>query len=178
MPFGYDFALRISDLPDSSIIARPLARTRLVLCAAPAYLALHGVPASLAELERHRCLSYTYQTTRDEWIFTDTGDRSTHQVAIDPLLAANNGDVLRSAALSGVGIALQPTFLVGEDLATGRLIEVLPAYRSRSVGIFGIYPTRRHVPTKTHALLGLLQTVFGDDPENDPWDSRTYHLSG
>lgn len=172
---GYDFALRISDLPDSSVVARPLARTRLVLCASPGYLALHGSPESLSDLGRHRCLTYTYQTTRDEWVFTDATDQSTHRIVIDPLMAANNGDVLRSAALSGVGIALQPTFLVGEDLASGDLVEVLPAFRSRSIKVYGIYPTRRHVPTKTRALLAFLHTVFGDDPESDPWDTRMHY---
>lgn len=175
---GYDFALRITDLQDSSIIARQLARTRLVLCASPAYLAHHGQPESLSDLSRHRCLTYTYQTTRDEWIFTHAADKNTHRVMIDAVMAANNGDVLRSAALEGAGIPLLPTFLIGEDLAAGRLVEVLPAFRSRSIGVYGIYPTRRHVPAKTRALLAYLQTAFGTDPESDPWDTRAYDYAG
>ena len=83
-------------------------------------------------------------------------------------MAANNGDVLRSAALDGAGITLQPTFLVGEDLTAGKLVEILPLFRSRSIGVYGVYPTRRHVPAKTRALLTFVQGAFGNDPENDP----------
>lgn len=91
-------------------------------------------------------------------------------MVVRPILRANNGDVLRSAALDGVGVALQPTFVVGEDLSTGKLFELLPAFRSRSVGVYGVYPTRRHVPAKTRALLKFLQSTLGEDSDSAPWD--------
>lgn len=181
---GCDFALRIARLADSSVVARQLACTRLVLCAAPDYVARCGAPRDPADLVAHRCLLYVYQATRNVWQFKSRADGAMHSVPIRPVMTANNGDVLRAAALGGAGIALAPTFLVGDDLAAGRLVELLPGHCSRTIGIYGMYPTRRHVPLKTRRFLEFLTRSIGTDPAMDPWDpavsgsvQRTAHAS-
>ena len=119
---GYDVAVRIGPLQDSSLVARPLAPQQLLVCAAPAYLARHGVPQTPDDLKQHRCLHYAYASTGNEWHFEKDG--VTHLVRVNAALRANNGDVLRTAALAGHGVILQPEFLVGEDVRAGRLTDV------------------------------------------------------
>lgn len=151
---GYDMAIRITRPRDSSLIYRPLAKTRVLLCAAPAYLARRGSPASVADLARHDIIAYTYAPASDLWRFeTPAGEQS---VTVRPRLRANNGDTCRAAALAGLGITQQPGFLVGEDLAAGRLVEVLPEQCGRELGIYAVYPSRKHLSIKVRALADYL----------------------
>ena len=167
---GFDLGVRISRLQDSSLVAKKLATTRMVLCAAPAYLERHGAPASPAELTRHACLSYTYLNSRDAWTLNSRGDGREHRIAVDCRMHANNGDTIRAAALAGAGIVLQPTFLVGADVAAGRLVEVLPEFESIRLGVYAVYPTRKHLPAKVRVLMDFLAGALGSDPDADPWD--------
>src|SRR5262249_13608283 len=121
---GYDIAIRIAALADSSLIARRLAPARRILCAAPSYLARHGEPTTPAELAAHRCLTYGTAQRHAEWQLT--GPDGAHTVRVAGPMASNNGDMLACAAADGLGIALLPTFIVGPDLQTGRLQRVLP----------------------------------------------------
>lgn len=166
---GYDLVVRIARLQSTSLVARKLAATRMILCAAPAYLAEHGEPQSPAQLSRHRCLGYSYWTSHDEWEFTAPDGAERIRVRVDSPFRANNGDSLREAALAGVGIALQPSFLVGADVARGELVELLPGYRSLELGIYALMPTRKHLPTKVRVLVDFLIDAFGGAPERDPW---------
>lgn len=155
---GYDLAIRITALPSSNLVSRRLASTRIVLCAAPAYLARHGTPRHPAELAQHRTIAYSYWATGDEWRFD--GPDGPASVRITPRLQTNNGDTCRRAALDGHGIVLQPDFIVGADLACGALVELLPGYRALEIGIFALYPSRKHLPLKVRRLVDFLVEAF------------------
>jgi DNA-binding transcriptional LysR family regulator len=162
---GYDMAVRIAELPPSTLVARRLAVNRRVLCASPAYLAEAGVPERPQDLSRHRCLAYTYLATGNDWRFR--GKDGPITVRIDGAFAANNGDVLRQVALAGGGIMLSPTFIVGEDLRTGRLVSLLADYVDADTGIFAVYPQTRHLSPKVRAAVDFLANRFGPQPY---WD--------
>lgn len=151
---GYDLAIRITRIPDSTLVTRKLASTRMVLCASPTYLERHGTPAHPSELASHAVISYSYWSTRDEWHFT--GPEGGVSVKIRARIHTNNGDTCRRAALAHHGIILQPGFIVGEDLRRGDLVELMPDYRSIEVGIYAAYPSRKHQPLKTRRLIEFL----------------------
>ena len=155
---GYDMAIRIATLENSSLVSKRLATTRMVLCASPAYLQQAGTPLHPAELARHAVISYSYWSTKDEWRFT--GPDGPVTVKTHPCIHTNNGDTCRAAALSHQGIILQPSFLVGRDLAQGTLVELMPDYRSIELGIYAVYPTRKHVSAKVRALIDFLVAHF------------------
>lgn len=155
---GYDVAIRIAKLENSTLVSKRLATTRIVLCASPQYLAQHGTPQHPSELINHAIISYSYRSAKDEWTFT--GPQGTVSVKTKPCIHTNNGDTCRAAALSHQGVILQPTFLVGKDLADGSLVELMPSYRSEELGIYAVYPTRKHVSAKVRALIEFLATHF------------------
>lgn len=155
---GYDMAIRIATLPSSTLISKRLATTRMVLCASPQYLKAHGVPLHPSELAVHAVISYSYWSTRDEWHFE--GPQGQVSVKTNPCIHTNSGDTCRAAALAHQGIVLQPTFLLGDDLAAGTLVELMPQFRSIELGIYAVYPTRKHVPPKVRALIDFLAQHF------------------
>lgn len=158
---GYDMAIRITKPRDSSLIHRPLAKTRVLLCAAPGYLARCGTPAEVADLTQHEIIAYTYAPGGDTWRFaTPAGEQS---VTVRPRLRANNGETCRDAALAGLGITQQPDFLVRDHLAAGRLVEVLPESCSRELGIYAVYPSRKHLSGKVRALAEFLSEALASD---------------
>lgn len=159
---GYDLAVRITNLPSSVLVSRKLASTRVVLCASPGYLERHGTPAHPRELAAHRVISYSYWSTRDEWNFT--GPEGPVAVRTTPRLHTNNGDTCRAAALDDQGIILQPDFLVGADLQRGALVELMPAYRSITLGIYAVYPSRKHLPLKVRRMIDFLVEAFRSPP--------------
>lgn len=163
---GYDVAVRIADLPDSSLVARKLAPARRVVCASPAYWAGHGVPFHPRDLARHNCLIYAYLPAQNDWRFRGPGGPVSVRVAGN--LKANNGDVLREAALAGLGVCLAPTFLVGDDLRSGRLLAALDAFADDSLAIYAVYPHRRHLSAKVRAFVDFLAGRFGPSPY---WDA-------
>ncbi len=152
---GFDLAIRIGRLSSSSLVARQLSQTRLRLCAAPQYLADHGVPDHPQDLAEHAVIAYSYWSGGDEWIFE--GPEGEVGVRVAPWLHSNNGDTCREAALAGQGIIVQPDFLVGEDIASGALVELMPGYRAAELGIYAVYPTRRHVASKVQVLIQYLR---------------------
>ena len=156
---GYDLAIRIAALPSSTLISRRLATTRIVPCASPTYLAGAGTPRHPADLKEHAIIGYSFFASGDEWQFE--GPDGPASVKTQPWMRANSGDVCRAAALADHGIALQPTFLVGEDLAAGRLVELMPEYRAPELGIYAVYPTRKHVAPKVRALIDFLVERLG-----------------
>jgi DNA-binding transcriptional LysR family regulator len=156
---GFDMAIRIARLQDSSLVSRRLAGARMVMCATPGYLASRGTPQRLEDVAQHEVISYTYWSGGDTWRFsTDSGER---EVATRPRLRANSGDTCRAVALSHGGIVLQPSFLVGEDLAAGRLVEILPQYHGPQLNIYAVYPTRRQLPARVRILIDFLADSFG-----------------
>ncbi|RDZ28670.1 LysR family transcriptional regulator [Lysobacter silvisoli] len=159
---GYDLAVRITQLPSSQLISRKLASTRMVACASPDYLRRHGRIAQPQDLTQHRVISYSYWATRDEWVFT--GPDGEVSVRTRPFMHTNNGDTCRLAALAHQGVILQPDFLVGPDLRRGDLVEVMPDYRSSEIGIYAVFPTRKHLPAKTRKLIDFLVESFRMPP--------------
>jgi DNA-binding transcriptional LysR family regulator len=155
---GYDLAVRIARLQASTLVSRQLASTRLVLCASPGYLRRHGTPAQLSELARHAVIGYTLLATGDQWDFE--GPQGPVSVKVQPRMRTNSGDTCCAAALQHHGIVLQPSFLVGPHLATGALVEVLPQYRSIELGVYAVYPTRKHLTPKVRALIDFLVNAF------------------
>ncbi len=159
---GFDLAVRIARLPDSSLVSRQLASTRLVLCASPQYLQRRGVPQHPGELAQHELIGYSLMAMGDQWQFT--GPQGLVSVKVRPRLWSNNGDSCIAAALRGSGIQLQPTFLVAQELAAGQLVEVLPQYRSAELGIYAVYPSRKFVLPKVRALIAFLADKLADAP--------------
>ncbi|MEE4110268.1 MAG: LysR substrate-binding domain-containing protein [Halieaceae bacterium] len=160
---GFDASVRISDLPDSTLVARRLAPCRHAIVAAPAYLERRGVPEKPMDLQGHEVLSYSLQQSARQWHFLDP-DGQPEQVTVSGRLQVNNSLALREALLAGVGLARTPTFLVGEDLREGRLIAVLRDYRSLEVSIYLVYPQRRHLSPKVRAFADFLVSKIKDPP--------------
>ncbi|TFW19899.1 LysR family transcriptional regulator [Duganella callida] len=163
---GYDMAIRISRAGSASHVARKLASSRNVLCAAPDYLARHGMPLQPRDLLAHACIGYSYAATADEWQLLDA-DGQQHAVKVRCVMHTNNGDTARAAALGGMGLIWQPTFLVGADLRAGRLRRVLPDYHLADMDVLAVYPSRRHLSAKVRVLIDFLVQEFAGTP---PWD--------
>lgn len=162
---GFDLAVRIARLPDSSLVSRQLASTRLVLCASPDYLVRRGHPSHPSDLAGHDLVGYSLLAMGD-WQFN--GPDGPVTVKVQSRLLSNNGDTCLAATVRGTGIQLQPTFLVADALASGQLVEVLPQYRSLELGVYVVYPTRKFVLPKVRALVEFLAGKFsGTD-----WMSR------
>jgi DNA-binding transcriptional LysR family regulator len=151
---GYDLAVRIARLPNSSLVSRQLASTRIVLCASAAYLQAHGTPQHPAELAAHTVLSYSLLSSGDQWAFE--GPQGPVSVTVKPVMRTNSGDTCVAAARQGKGIVFQPSFMVGADLQSGALVELMPAYRAQEFGIYAVYPSRQHVSPKVRALIDFL----------------------
>jgi DNA-binding transcriptional LysR family regulator len=152
---GFDLAIRIGEAPGQNLIARRLGETRAVPCAAPGYLRAHGAPAVPADLARHACLTYEYLSPRNVWRFRDR-DGKEHAVRVAGPVHANNGDLLAAAAVEGIGILMEPDFIVDADLRSGRLVRVLADYAAPTTGIYAVYPSRRHLSAKVRAFVDFL----------------------
>ena len=159
---GFDVAVRIGALTDSSLVARKVATTRAVACASPGYLAEHGEPESPEDLASHNCLVYSYLA--DVWRFTAPDGREI-PVAVKGSLRINNGIVLAEAAVAGHGILVTPSFYVAPLLRSGRLRQILSRYKLKELGIHAVYPQRGHVPPKVRAFVDFLAQRFGRKPD-------------
>lgn len=163
---GYDLAVRISRGGSPTLVSRKLATTRHMICASPDYVARHGTPASPEELRDHVCIAYTYSDSVDEWRLLDDAGKE-HSVAVRQIMRTNNGDTARAAALAGLGIVRQPTFLIGEDLRQKRLVPLLTGYRTLEMDVLAVYPSRRHLSAKVRVMVDFLAEAFRGTP---PWD--------
>ncbi|MEM6902260.1 MAG: LysR family transcriptional regulator [Pseudomonadota bacterium] len=165
---GYDVAIRIGELADSSLIARKLTPCRRALVAAPSYLEKHGEPKSLRDLQKHNCLVYTLSPKLNDWRFI--GPDGTGQSAkVKGTLQANNGDVLRHAAIGGHGIVLQPTFLIGNDIDEGRLVPILTDHMPSEINIHLVYPHNRYLTAKVRSFIDYMVEQFKGEPYWDTW---------
>lgn len=154
---GYDVAIRIGVLPDSSLIARRLGETRLLLVASPGYLARHGHPDHPRALAGHRCLLYRGRGGASEWRLSRS-DGSEHVARISGPLVTNNGEALRMAAMAGLGIARLPDFLFADEFQNGALIEILPEWRSPPLPIQAVYAPNRHLSARVRHFIDFLAT--------------------
>jgi DNA-binding transcriptional LysR family regulator len=155
---GYDLAVRIARLQTSSLVSRQIASTRMVLCASPDYLRRHGTPVDPAELARHPVIAYKLLSIGERWEFE--GPDGPVSVTVTPRMRTNSGDTCCAAALRHQGLVLQPSFLVGPHLASGALVEVLPQYRSLMLGVYVVYPSRKHLTPKVRVLVDFLVDAF------------------
>lgn len=157
---SFDMGIRIGQLSDSSLIARPLAPCSSVLCASPAYLQKFGTPETLEDLAQHNCLFYSYYRGGATWTFDGPSGperflpRGNYQV--------NNSEVLYEALLAGMGVCQMPKFIVGPALADGQLVALLPEYKLPLHHIFAVYPQRRFMPEKMRLLLEFLIQCFNE----------------
>jgi DNA-binding transcriptional LysR family regulator len=164
---GWDLAIRIGNLADSSLIARRIAPCRTVVAAAPGYLKAHGTPRKVSELAEHNCLGYTLSrtTSADRWSFGASGEIT---VNVSGTLRANNGDALLAAAVAGQGIIYQPSFIIADDLRRGVLMPIMLDHATSEFGgIYGVYLPQRNPAAKVRAFIDFMVEQFAPVP---PWD--------
>lgn len=163
---GVDVALRIgAQLQDSDLIGRTVAQQRMVLCAAPAYLARHPAPAAIADLKEHQCLFYVSGGKPQPWVFYD--DELEVEFTAASRLAMNSTEALRLSTLDGAGIGNLPSYLIEDDLRAGRLLALLPEHKCPRIPIRILYPTRQHLSPKVRLFIDALVAAWGDVP---PWE--------
>lgn len=170
---GFDLALRIGDMPDSSLLARRLGTARFVTCASPDYLARQGTPTHPRELSNHVGLHYTNIAPAQAWQFDDGSGQLLGAIP-GIRLRANNGDLLANAAVAGLGVVNIPTFTAGEMIVQGSLVPILEAYRRPPMGIHAVFPPGRLIARRTRDLVDFLANRIGDLPA---WD-RAIGISG
>lgn len=166
---GYDLAIRVADLPDSTLLARKIAPIHHVLCASPDYLKQHGEPTSLDDLIHHHCLTYSLNRDTEHWRVVSPEGKA-EKVKIHPTMKASSGEYLLQAAEQGLGIANMPTFVVYEALREGRLKTVLPGYGFRELNAYAVYPQTRHLSRRVRTLIDFLVSRFEGVPYWDKTD--------
>jgi DNA-binding transcriptional LysR family regulator len=163
---GMDLAIRIGKLPDSSLIARKLFDIRTVVCGSPQYLAKNGTPQTPQELPEHDCLVYGNLAEPSRWVCTDKHGKR-WRVEVPQAMTASSGDFLCAAAIQGMGIAMQPTFIVGQAIARGDLVPLLTNYQWPVTPAYAVYPATRHVSFRVRKFIDHLADYFSGDL---PWD--------
>lgn len=161
---GVDVTIRIGKLADSSLIARRIGSARMALVGSQRYYKQHGTPKALSDVKQHRCLIYGHSVSHEKWRFRQ--DDLDVPIAVNGYLASNNGDVLRDAALAGIGIALLPAFLVCDAVRSGKLVTSLDAFAPRPLDIHALYAPNRYLAAKTRVFVDHLVDCFGKKP---PW---------
>ncbi|MFV5513379.1 LysR family transcriptional regulator [Acinetobacter gerneri] len=157
---GIDLAIRIGKLQDSSLVAKRLTQNNRLLCASPAYLEQFGIPKSIQELQKHRCILQQHaQGLTDTWNFAQT-DGSALSVAIEGYFISNSGEAIRQASLKGLGISNHSIWHVEQDLKTGKLIQVLEDFPIQSTAIYAVIADRNYVPAKVRIFLEYLENYF------------------
>jgi len=154
---GYDMGIRIGRLQDSTLIARALAPARIVACCSPDYLNGRGAPATPVELAAHDCLLYGH-SRQVNWLFQEGGKPCS--VPVSGCLLANNGEIVRDAAVAGLGIAWLPTFIVGDALREGRLVTVLDDYAMPPAVVHAVYPQHRQASLAIRAFVDFLREAL------------------
>lgn len=164
---GFDLAVRIGTLPDSGLVGRRLSPVRNALVASPDYLERHGAPAAPGDVARHECLLVTHAPVGGQWRIR-VGRR---WLSLNPprvRMRSDNGDALKDAAVAGLGLAILPTFIVGDALGRGELRILLPDHQLAERGLYVLRPPGRQPPAKVRALVSHLVEAFGPEPYWDP----------
>lgn len=157
---GYDVAIRIAELADSSLVARKVAPVRRILCASPDYLERQGTPASLDELASHNCLTHL---SGEPWRLV--GPDGSAPFRPEGTLLTNSSEVVREAVIAGIGVALRSTWDIGPELAAGKLVQILPEYEgSQAIAVHAIYPSRQFLPVKVRLFIDFLADLYGNTP--------------
>jgi DNA-binding transcriptional LysR family regulator len=156
---GFEVALRIGPLPDSSLIARPLQPYRAMVCAAPDYLTRHGRPQTPQQLAEHNCLSFVHGNRYNLWKFSSGG--VPHEIEVHGNFRANNGLALRTAALQGIGIIMQPEALLRDEVAAGRLERLLVDYELEHRPMHLVVASNRKMTPKLKSFIEFVVEHFG-----------------
>lgn len=179
---GLDLAIRIGAIGSQHLVGRRIGGTRLVCCAAPAYLARHGEPRTPEELAAHSCFIYEYAANRGIWSFRDEAGAE-RDVAVTGPVHSNNGSFLAAMAVAGMGIAREPDFIVGPDVRAGRLTPILRRFAPPPLDVYVVYPSRRHLSGKVRAFADFLAARFTtpewqiDEPPPDQRKRRAHGRS-
>ncbi|MBL4719821.1 MAG: LysR family transcriptional regulator [Alphaproteobacteria bacterium] len=161
---GFDVAIRMAELNDSSLVARRLAVAQRVVCAAPSYFEKHGAPKHPTELVEHNCLVLRAAAAMNDWAFLLDGE--VHTIHVDGGFEANSGVAVHEATLAGLGISQLATFVSAPDLRAGRLVSCLDEYVISETPVYAVYPHRRHLSQKVRVFIDFLVEIFGGTP---PW---------
>jgi DNA-binding transcriptional LysR family regulator len=161
-----DCAIRIGELTDSSLVSVRLGEMRRMVVASPAYLVAHGVPRAPADLAGHNCLSLGQQRG---WMFRDPQSGAVDTVKVSGSFECNDGAVLHDWALAGQGLAWRSLWEVGQDIREGRLTSVLDAWQVPPMGIYAVFPQRRHLPLRVRLFIDLLKETYG---RSSYWELR------
>ena len=157
---GYDLAVRIGELKDSSLVARKLASDNRVICAAPKYLKERGLPKRLDDLEFHNCLSAGAQE-----VWRLDGPDGQKSIKVKGNIRTNSSEFVRESLLAGLGIGLRSTWDIAEEIKTGELQVILPEHRgSSAVAVYAVYPCREFMPAKVNVFIEFLAELFGNEP--------------
>ena len=170
---GFDLAVRVGRLTESSLIAKKICPMHRLVCASPGYLKAHGAPQVPTDLSLHKCLSHS-ELAAQEWRFVDAQNRPLN-IAVQGPVRTNNGEAMCHLALAGVGIVYLPTFFVGPDIRAKRLIPVLERFISQDSALYAVYPHARHLSPKVRAFLDFLAKTFPSSPK---WDEGLDFRSG
>ena len=159
---GFDVAIRFGQLPESSLVARRLCTAAVVLCAAPSYLAAHGTPAQIEDLDTHDHVLFTPASRNMTWTLAN-GD-ATYEFGRPARFASNNYGAVRDVAMAGAGVAVMSDFMVEDDIRTGTLVRVLPEWSSRPTDIHAVYPARQNLPPRLTLFLDHLARALNPPP--------------
>lgn len=170
---GFDLSNRIAPALNASAIARRIGAMPVLVCASPAYLERRGTPRSPSELAGHECLIYTGNDPPDEWVFEHAGERIVQRVRGS--VQTNNGELLRALAVAGQGIVFQPGFVVGDEIASGSLVQILTGYAALERTVFAIYPSGRFVPAKVRAFTDIITTELGKQASRNSEDRGRFN---
>lgn len=167
---GFDMAVRIGELEDSSLVARRIGTMRSLTCASEAYIKSHGKPQHPDDLKHHVGLQYSNISYRQQWLYEEPGGQ---QLSAQPQIRirANNGEALAQAAIHGLGIVKGPSFILSNYVRDGSLLRLLDDYQHTHVGIYAIYPPGRLLPHRVRVFTDFLADQFGDSPQ---WDSQVF----
>ncbi|RJF97462.1 LysR family transcriptional regulator [Noviherbaspirillum saxi] len=154
---------------DAGMIARQLAVSEALLCASPEYVKRHGAPEDLEDITHHSCLNFSYEQLRHHWPVKGP-DGGTVNIPVSGKVVSNNGDLLRHCAIAGMGITIRPSFALGDDLAAGRLVRLLPGHELGRLPVMLVYPSRRLLSAKVRTFVDFMAKQF-PRPEADPWQA-------
>ncbi len=157
---GLDFVIRIGELKDSSLVAKYIAPCHSIICASPAYLALHGEPETPQALTKHNCLRYSYYQAGNDWLLS--GAEGVERITPKGKLTINNSEALYQVLLNGAGIGQLPNFIAANAVAKQQLVPLLTQYPLPEHGIYALFPNRKHTPTKVSLLVDYLSNAIAN----------------
>ncbi|NRR30977.1 LysR family transcriptional regulator [Oxalobacteraceae bacterium] len=152
---------------DPGMIARRLATTSVIMVASPDYVRRRGMPKVPADLSSHDCLNYAFEQVRHHWPVRCGGDKVTHVPIVNKMIS-NNSEILRQAAIAGMGVMMRGTCLITDDITSGRLLRLLPDHCVERMAIYLVYPSRRHLSAKVRSFVDFMLETY-PNPEHDPW---------